>query len=82
LGTRSRSVLELYGSATCPYTPELRERLEWDGREFVEYDVDADAQARVRLQALTPAAAVPTLVEDGRVVEVGWQGRSCYLGSA
>jgi glutaredoxin 3 len=75
-------VLELFGSASCPYTPELREQLEWSGRVFVEYDVDADADARTRLLAMTPSAAVPTLVEDGTVLEVGWHGRSCYVGSA
>ncbi len=72
--------LELYGTPTCPYTAELRAELEWQGCEFVEYDVDADAPARERLRALTPgAAAVPLLVEDGRVRQVGYHGRSCYV---
>ena len=34
--------LELYGTASCPYTGELREWLEWKGSEFTEYDVDVD----------------------------------------
>ena len=75
--------LELYGTRTCPYTAELRAQLEWDDRQFVEYDVEADAAARGRLFRLVAgaAASVPTLVEDGRVVQVGWQGRSCYVAA-
>jgi len=77
--------LELYGTASCPFTAELREELLWDGKEFVEYDVEADAEAFARLAALTGGGGVgrtvPVLVEDDRVVQVGWQGRGC-LASA
>ena len=75
-------MLELYGTATCPYTAELREDLEFRGRDFVEYDVDDDADALRRMTALASsggAAAVPVLVEDGRVLQVGYNGRSCYV---
>lgn len=73
--------LELYGTATCPYTGEMREWLEWHGKSYVEYDVEADAEARRRWLALSgPHAAVPVLVEDGRVIQTGWQGRSCLIG--
>ncbi len=72
--------LELYGSIQCPYTSELRDWLEWMRRDFLEYDVDRDAAALARLQGLTGGiAAVPALVEDGKVVQVGWQGRSCIV---
>jgi glutaredoxin 3 len=73
--------LELYGTASCPYTSEMREWLEWKGREFTEYDVEADSQARDRLHALAqPPFCVPLLVEDGKVIQIGWQGRSCVVG--
>ncbi len=75
-------MLELYGTASCPYTAELREDLEFRGRDFVEYDVDDDADALRRMTALAGgggAAAVPVLVEDGRVLQVGYNGRSCYV---
>jgi glutaredoxin 3 len=75
-------MLELYGSAGCPYTRELREWLEWNRREFREYDVEADAEARARMRALDKTMrTVPFLVEDGRVIQVGWQGRGCIVGS-
>ena len=35
--------LELFGTARCPHTEEMREWLEWKRCEFVEYDVEADA---------------------------------------
>jgi mycoredoxin len=73
--------LELYGTASCQFTGELREWLEWKGSEFTEYDVDRDSEARDRLRQLAqPPYSVPVLVEDGKVIQVGWQGRSCVIG--
>jgi glutaredoxin 3 len=58
----------------------MREWLEFRGHEFVEYDVESDPTAFERMKALAGGQrAVPVLVEDGRVVEVGWQGRSCIV---
>ena len=72
--------LELYGTARCPHTQEMREWLEWQRREFVEYDVDADSVARQRLRELAAGQrSVPVLVEDDKVVQVGWQGRTCMI---
>jgi glutaredoxin 3 len=73
---------ELLGSKNCVYTQEMREWLEWTGREFVECDVDQDESALLRLRALTGGqTAIPVLVEDGTVVQVGWQGRTCVVGN-
>ena len=44
---------ELFGTASCPYTREMREWLEWKSRDFVEYDVEADAEAYARMSAAT-----------------------------
>ena len=72
--------LELYGTRSCPYTQEMREWLEFRGTEFVEYDVDADREARERIRALANGQrTVPILVEDGKISQVGWQGRGCVL---
>jgi glutaredoxin len=74
------SKLELYGSASCPYTADMREWLEITGRDFVEYDVEKDRDAYARLQALTGGQrTIPVLVEDGKPVEIGWQGRACIV---
>lgn len=73
-------MLELYGSASCPYTRELRESLEWKRREYLEYDVESDPQAHARLLALEGGArTIPVLVEDGKIVQIGWQGRGCIV---
>ncbi|MGA7792064.1 MAG: glutaredoxin family protein [Candidatus Acidiferrales bacterium] len=72
--------LELFGSAGCPHTREMREWLEWRGVEFVEHDVEADRAALNRMRALTRGQrTVPVLVEDGEVVQIGWQGRGCIV---
>jgi len=74
--------LELYGAASCPYTSEIREWLEWKGSEFTEFDVETDSQARARMRLLMPAPyTVPLLVQDGKVVQVGWQGRGCVINA-
>lgn len=71
---------ELFGTARCPHTQEMRDWLEFRGCEFVEYDVEADSVARRRMRQLAGGQPhVPLLVEDGRVVQVGWQGRSCVV---
>jgi glutaredoxin len=72
--------LELFGMAGCPFTRDMREWLEWKGNEFIEYDVEADPAARHRLRELAGSTStVPVLVENGRVLQVGWQGRGCAV---
>jgi len=72
--------LELFGAARCPYTQEVREWLEWRRCDFVEYDVEADPVARRRMRELVGGQRnVPLLVEDGKLIQVGWQGRSCVV---
>lgn len=76
-------MLELFGTASCPYTAQLREDLQWRGRPFVEYDVDRDANALQRMLGLCGGdRTVPVLVDENRVVQVGYEGRGCYAGGA
>jgi glutaredoxin 3 len=71
---------ELFGAARCPYTSEMRDWLEMRGEEFAEYDVEADASAHEKLKSLPGSpTTVPVLVEDGKVIQVGWQGRGCMI---
>ena len=75
------ATLELYGASSCPYTEELREWLHWTRRDFIEYDIEADPAARERMHALDNSLrTVPVLVEDGKVVQIGWHGRGCVIG--
>jgi glutaredoxin len=74
------SNFELFGTRSCPYTQEMREWLEWKGHEYVEYDVEADHEARARMIAISGGQrTVPILAEDGDVVQIGWQGRGCVV---
>lgn len=74
-------VIELFGTRSCQFTTELREDLEWRGLEFVEYDVEADHKALQRMLSLTDGRrTVPVLLEDGKVKQIGWQGRGCVVG--
>ena len=74
------ATLELFGTARCQHTQEMREWLEFRRCEFVEYDVETDPAARGRMRELAgDQRNVPLLVEDGRVVQVGWQGHSCVV---
>ncbi|HXW91573.1 MAG TPA: glutaredoxin domain-containing protein [Terriglobales bacterium] len=72
--------LELFGTARCPHTQEMRDWLEGRRCTFVEYDVERDPEARRRMRELANGQrSVPLLVEDGKVLQVGWQGRSCIV---
>lgn len=74
---------ELYGAATCPYTREMREWLEWNGRDFIEYDVNTDPAALERVSKATNGQrSVPVLLEDGKPVQIGWRGRACFVMGA
>lgn len=74
--------LELFGTSTCPFTQELRDWLEWKRREFTEYDVETDSEALNRMLALTGGQrTVPVLVEDEKVVQIGWNGRGCVIAA-
>lgn len=74
------ATLELYGTTRCPHTQDMREWLEWKRSDFVEYDVEADPVARERMRAVAGGQrVVPLLVEDGKVIQVGWQGRTCVV---
>ena len=72
--------VELFGTRACPYTTLMRDWLDWNGRKYVEYDVESDLEARARLRLITKGErTVPVLVEHGCVVQVGWQGRGCVV---
>jgi len=75
------ALFELFGTASCPHTQEMREWLEWRGCDFVEYDVEQDRAAFTRMHELSGGQRiVPVLIEDGKLVQSGWQGRGCVVG--
>ena len=74
--------VELFGAASCQYTAELREDLQWRRVAFVEHDVEQDPAAAGRLLQLSGGRTVPVLVAGGRVVQVGVAGRGCVVSLA
>ncbi|MDQ2866248.1 MAG: glutaredoxin family protein [Candidatus Eremiobacteraeota bacterium] len=73
---------ELYGTQGCPYTGELREDLEWRGEAFVEFNVETDEAALQRMLQLTNGnRTVPVLVRDGHLVQIGINGRGCFVNA-
>jgi glutaredoxin len=71
---------ELFGAKSCPHTQDMREWLDWKGYEYVEYDVEADHEARAHMIAISGGQrTVPVLVQDGVVIQIGWQGRGCVV---
>jgi len=74
------SEVELFGGSGCQYTSELREHLLWEGRDFIEHDVETDHVALRRMLELTGGQrTIPVLVVDGEVTQIGWQGRGCTV---
>ncbi|HEX8919012.1 MAG TPA: glutaredoxin [Chloroflexota bacterium] len=72
--------IELYTAPGCEFSAAAREDLEWRGVEFVEYDIEQDPDARVRLRHLCGGTCtVPVLVEEGKPVQIGWMGRGCAV---
>lgn len=74
-------MLELYGTASCPYTAQLRDELMWRKLEFVEFDVEADEEALARMLRISHGdRLVPLLADGDRIVQAGYDGRGCYAG--
>ena len=64
--------LELFGTASCPHTREMREWLEWKGSKFDEYDVEADAAACARMRAIAQPPLHGAAAGEGRQSYSDW----------
>jgi glutaredoxin 3 len=63
-----------------PYSEAAREDLLWRGVDFIEYDVEANEEARARMLELTGGTrSVPVISEEGKPVQIGWMGRGCAV---
>jgi monothiol glutaredoxin len=67
--------LVMYMKPGCPWCEEQRERFRSQGVEWEEIDAQADPAARADLIRFTDGTrTVPTVVEDGHVISVGFDG--------
>jgi glutaredoxin len=65
----------MYVKPNCPYCAQARAALDEDGRAYEERDATADRSYRDELMRFSRGSGmVPTIVEDDRVVSVGWNG--------
>jgi glutaredoxin len=65
----------VYVKPRCPYCEQAREGLAADGVEFTERDATTRDDWREELMTYSKGTGmVPTVVRDGEVVTVGWNG--------
>jgi glutaredoxin len=74
LAQREHLTTEIFVKASCPYSRALKRKLEHDGTEYVEHDVEIDRAALQRmLEANGGRRLVPTIA-TGEEVIVGFHG--------
>jgi glutaredoxin len=72
---RSGDVRVMYVKPGCPYCEQARAGLRADGVEWEERDATTRAEWREELLGFSKGTGmVPTIVEGGEVVSVGWDG--------
>jgi len=62
------ATVELFSTSWCPYCRKAREFFQARGIPFVEYDIEADAEAARRKQAIDPHPGVPLVVINGQSI--------------
>ena len=62
------AVVELYGTSWCPYCKKAKAFFLKRGIPFAEYDVEADAEAAQRKQAIDNSPGVPLVVINGQPI--------------
>ena len=66
----------MYVKPGCPYCQDARDALTPQGAQWEERDATKDAAFKAELmEHSNGTGVVPTILEDGRVVSVGWKGR-------
>ena len=74
------ATVQLFTTRDCPHSEAASEDLEWRGVDFVEYDVEKDEAALRRMLELTDGnRTVPVIFEEGKPIQVGWQGQGCIV---
>ncbi len=66
---------QIYTTPTCPYCTMVKELLDKEEIDYVEYDVAYDEVARQRMVKITGQLGVPVTVIDGQKI-VGFDSKS------
>jgi glutaredoxin len=65
----------MYVKPGCPYCAQARDGLRAEGIDWEERDATSRPDWRAELMGFSKATGrVPTIVEDDRVISVGWKG--------
>jgi len=65
----------MYIKPGCPYCQQARDSLASEGKTWEERDATADQKWKAELLEHSRGTGLtPTILEDGRVVTVGWKG--------
>ena len=66
----------IYTKPGCPYCAKAREYYNGQGITFDERNAQDNLQYRKEMLAYTKGdPTVPTIIEDGQLKQVGWEGR-------
>jgi glutaredoxin len=66
----------IYTKPGCPYCAEAREHYTSRGIAFEDRNAQDNLDYRKQMLAITSGdPTVPVIVEDGRLKEIGWEGR-------
>ena len=68
--------VKIYTKPGCPYCAKAREFYTNSGIQFEDLNAQDNPKHREEMLALTGGdRTVPTIVEDGRLKQIGWEGR-------
>jgi glutaredoxin len=68
--------VKIYTKPGCPYCAKARESYTARGIAFEEFNAQDDMKFREEMLSITDGdPTVPVIVENGRLKEIGWEGR-------
>lgn len=70
----SEPTLVLYTRPDCSYSDALRDELDADGVEYVEYDLTVHPEKADEVLRLTGGERITPVMVEGEVVVVGYRG--------
>jgi len=69
-------MLTIYTKPGCPYCQKAREHYNANGVPFEDRNAQDNPEYRREMLAYTGGdRTVPTIVEDGKLLQIGWEGR-------
>lgn len=68
--------VKLYTKPGCPFCEKARQSYRARGIAFEEFNAQDDLKFRKEMLSITEGdPTVPVIVEDGKLKQIGWEGR-------